>query len=187
MKTFIQFITEWPLSDLRYFKALPDTPPDKDVLNCEARYHLAGALHWKTIHNKTFTHSREMNDGVVVMVANDIEENFFHELGHFVYDHSDKDKIKPVLDKIRKEYGLSGNGLKWVELGGYDYSYSHSGKDYEYDELFAISFAFYEGDHSTFDNSEIDKEFSGILKNLQDQPLYNSDPYTDHDSEGPVG
>lgn len=184
MKSFVQFLIEYPVSDIRYFKELPDIEPNLDVLTCEKKYHLEGRLHWKVINNQSFSHSREMNDGIIGMVSGDIDENWYHELGHEIFDHSDKTKIKPVLDKIRDEYGLSSGGLKWVELDGYDYSYSHSGKEYEYDELFAISFAFYEGDHDHFDDTEIDKEFSDVLKNLQDKPLFKEDPYT---SEGPVG
>jgi len=185
--TFVQFLLEYPVSDLRYFEALPDFEPDEDVEKCVNKYHLNNLLHWKIIRNRSFTRSREMDKGVIGMIPDDIEENWFHELGHEIYDRCDKDKIKPVLDEIRNEYGLSENGLKWISIGGYDYSYSHSGKDYEYDELFAISFAFYEGDHEKFDDAAIDKEFATILKSLQDEPLFNKNPYTDRDSDGPIG
>ena len=190
MKSFVQFLEDY---DLRYFKALPDVAPDSDVQACVKKYHFADKLHWKEIHNKAFNYSREMDDGIIGMVPGDIEENWFHELGHEVFDHSDKSKIKPVLDEIKDQYGVARRdlpksllGLKCIEIGGYKYSYSHSGKDFEYDELFAISFAFYEGDKEKFDDPPIDKNFSELLKNLQDGPLFKDDPYTDHDSDGPV-
>ena len=180
MKSFLQFVLEYPISDIRYFKALPDVKPPTVIKDILKRYNIVDS-HWKIIHNRAFNRSRELDNDIVVMIPNDIEENWVHEAGHLVFDHSNKNKIKPVLDKIRDEYGMSSDGLKWVELGGYDYSYSHSGKDYEYDELFAISFAFYEGDKKKFDDPALDKEFSAVLKNLQDEPLFNSDPYISHD------
>lgn len=187
MFTFIQFLGEYRINDLRYFKALPDDTPPKDVGEIAKRYGVAHMLHFKLIHNKCFTHSREMDDGIIGMVENDSFENWVHETGHFVYDHSDKNKIKPVLDEIRNEYGqLREKGLKWLEIGGYDYSYSHSGPKFEYDELFAISFSFYEGDKEKFDNPSIDKAFQTVLDELQKNPLYDTDPYSQHDSVGPI-
>jgi len=186
--TFTQYLLEFPVSDLRYFKELPDVEPDNEVEACVEKYHLAGALHWKKIRNKAFNRSREMDDGIIAMVPNDIEENWYHELGHEVFDHCDKSKVKPILDRIRTVCGAKSDGpkdrLKYIRVGGWRYSYSHSGKDYEYDELFAISFAFIEGDHGKFKDSELDADFRAVLKNLQDEPLFNKDPYKSGGGEG---
>jgi hypothetical protein len=191
--TFVQFLLEYPVSDLRFFKGLPDVATPADVEKVAAQYHFSGIIHWKIIQNRAFNRSRELDDDIVAMVPGDIEENWYHELGHVIYDHSDKSKIIPVLDDIKDHYDVAPSdlpksllGLKCIEIGGYKYSYSHSGKDFEYDELFAISFAFYEGDKEKFDDPPIDKNFSELLKNLQDGPLFKDDPYTDHDSDGPV-
>lgn len=182
MLTFNQFaLVEWPISDIRYFEELPDINPPKNVQAIVDRYHIDG-LHWKLVHNHSFTHSREMDNNIISMVPNDIFENWIHEVGHEVFDHCDKAIIIPILDKIKDVYGNTRDkGLKWLDLGGYYYSYSHSGIAFEHDEIFAISFAFVEADLGTFKDQDIDKEFKDFLGQLQNNPvLFNPNPYNNN-------
>lgn len=109
------------------------------------------------------------------MRPGDEKENWAHELGHEIFDHSNKDSIKPLLDRIKDECQPSkewlhqqhGHHYKWIQLGQYKYTYSHSGKDFEYDELFAICFAYIMGDHGKFKDAAIQKDYDAMLDKLE--------------------
>ena len=174
--TFAQFLLEYPLS---YFEALPDALPPSNVMRLAKRFGLEHHIQWKWLKNKNFTHSYELetNDpemGLIAMRPHDTKEDWVHELGHELFDHTDKEIIKPLLDRIKiacrpsKEWLHRQHGAhyKWVELGGYKYTYSHSGRDYEYDELFAITFAYIVGDHGKFKQPDIQQDYETMLDRL---------------------
>ena len=175
MISFLQFLLEYPVS---YFEALPEAVPPAKVEAAAERFGLSDHIKWKWLINKQFTHSLELEtdtpDGIIAMRRGDILENWFHELGHEVYDHSDKDSIKPLLDRVRDECRPShawvkkqkGRHHKWIELGEYKYTYSHSGKEYEYDELFAITFAYVVGDGGKFKDSTLQMDYDEMLSKL---------------------
>jgi len=175
MLQFIQFLLEYPIS---YFEDLPDATPPKAVEAAAERFGLSDHIKWKWLKNKQFTHSCELDtgtpDGIITMRPEDIRENWFHELGHEVFDHSDKDSIKPLLDRIKVECRPShewlkqqtGAHYKWIQLGEWKYTYSHSGKQYEYDELFAITFAFVVDDHGKFKDADVQKDYDAMLERL---------------------
>jgi hypothetical protein len=176
--SFLQFLLEYPVS---YFEALPAATPPARVEEAAERFGLSDHIKWKWLTNKQFTHSFELEtdqpDGIIAMRKCDILENWFHELGHEILDHANKDVvndvIKPLLDRIRDECRPShawlkkqtGRHYKWIELGGYKYTYSHSGKSFEYDELFAITLSYtYMG--GKFNNANIQKEYTDMLDRI---------------------
>ena len=179
--TFVQFIVEYPLS---YFEAMPDAIPPAAVAAAAKRFGLAGHIEWKWLTNKQFTHSYELEtgnpaDGIIAMRHDDIRENWFHELGHEILDHADKnyvrDTITPLLDKIKTScqpskkwlHKQTGKHYKWIQLGEYKYTYSHSGMNFEHDEIFAISFAFIIMGHH-FNDSILNNEYQDMLDKLED-------------------
>ena len=175
MITFAQFVVEYPLS---YYKALPDAVPPPEVMDLAKRFGLESHIKWKLLKNKEFKHSYEIEtdtpDGIIAMRLDDEKENWFHEFFHELFDHSDKDSIKPLLDRIKvacrpsKEWlhKQSGRHYKWIELGEYKYTYSHSGPSYEYDEIFAICGAYIFGDHGKFKDAEVQKDYEAMLDKL---------------------
>jgi hypothetical protein len=170
--TFGQFLLEYPTTDIRYFQGLPPASPPLSVLAVAKTFGLADIIHWKWLKNKSFTHSYDLEGDIIAMRPGDVEENWFHELGHAVYDHADKASIIPLLDRIRESCRVSRkdapkDGFKYVQLGNWYYSYSHSGKEYEHDELFAISFAFDFGDHGQFEDGEIQSDWDAMIGRVQ--------------------
>lgn len=169
MLSFFQFLLEYPLS---YFEAMPDATPPKRVLEAQKRFGLADHIKWKVLTNKSIHQSEELDDGVIAMKPGDTLEDWFHELGHEVYDHSDKESIIPLLTRIRDKYRAHDNSSsywkhkKQIELGGWDYAYSHSGRAYEFDELFAITFAFVVGLQKKFDDKELQADYETMLDSL---------------------
>jgi hypothetical protein len=148
MLSFTSFLIEYPIE---YFEAMPDIDPPTKVQAAEKRFGLQGVIQWKVLTNRSIHQSEEMDGDVIVMKPNDTIENWFHELGHKVYDNAkDKDEIDPLLDRIRDKYRVNNQDydkqywskVKRIELGGNWYGYSHSGKQFEHDELFAVCFAF---------------------------------------------
>ena len=168
MKTFFQYIIEF---SQEYFQKLPPADPPADVLKCAEKFGLSGIIHWKWLKNKSFTHSYDVGDGLIAMRPDDINENWWHEVGHVVYDYSDQTLIIPLLDRIRDTYRAKSDGpsdeLKYIQLGGWRYSYSHSGKEYEHDEIFAISFAFIYGDAGKFPDTDIQNDWDAMTDRLQ--------------------
>jgi hypothetical protein len=176
--TFAQFIIEYPLE---YYAGLPDVRPPKTVEAAAARFGLWSHIKWVQLNSKQFKHSYEIEtnspDGIIAMRPGDSIENFFHELGHEILTHTDKDfiesTIKPLLDRIKVACRPSHEWLKqqtgtrylWIELGEWKYSFSHSGFQYQYDELFAISFAFVMGD-GKFKQPDLQQDFENLLDRL---------------------
>jgi hypothetical protein len=170
MLPFIQFLLEYPIE---YFQKMPITSPPERVAAAQKRFGLEGVVKWHVLTNKSIHQSEELDDDVIVMKPGDTLENWFHELGHEVYDHSSKKTIKPLLDRIKESCKPStewmkkeGGRFKWISLGGYKYSYTHSGKAYEYDELFAITFAFIVGDNGKFKDTSIQQDYEEMLDGL---------------------
>jgi hypothetical protein len=177
--SFAQFLLEYPIS---YFEALPEAIPPTKVEAAAERFGLSDHIKWKWLTNKQFRHSLELEtdqpDGIIAMRKGDILENWFHELGHEILDHANKDVvrdvIKPLLEKIKLSYQPSkqwlhkqnGRHYKWIQLGGWKYTFSHSGSTYEYDELFAITFAFVQMG-GKFEDSDINTAYHQMLELLQ--------------------
>jgi hypothetical protein len=173
MLSFTQFLLEYPIS---YFKAMPDAAPPEKIVAAQRRFGLDGVIKWKVLTNRSIHQSEELDDDVIVMKPGDRLENWFHELGHKVYDNSDKEKINPLLTRIRDKYRVHNRDydkqywsrVKQIELGGNWYSYSHSGKDFEFDELFAVTFAYVVGDGGKFPDKDIQQDYEAMLEKLTD-------------------
>ena len=171
MLTFSQFLLEYPIS---YFEAMPDATPPGPVAAAQRRFGLDGIIKWKVLTNRSIHQSEEMDDNVIVMQPGDRLENWFHELGHKVYDNADHESVNSLLVKIRDRYRVHNRDyekkfwsrVKQIELGGNWYGYSHSGKQYEFDELFAITFAYIVGGNKKFDDDDIQREYVQMLDRL---------------------
>ncbi len=178
MLTFKQFLLEYPTTDLRYYKELPDLTPPKLIQELIKKYHLEELVHFKSLTNKKFHCSFDLNQGFVEIIPNETLENWTHELGHENFNKSDKQSIIPTLDLIAKTYGVTENGVKYLNCGKYSYTYSHSGKQYEHDEIFAIRFAYYEGpQHGHYKDPIVNKAWEDVLDKLQKEPIFNPSPY----------
>jgi hypothetical protein len=171
MLTFAEFLFEYPIS---YFEAMPDVQPPASVEAAQRRFGLADVIKWKRLTNRSIHQSEELDGNVIVMKPDDRLENWFHELGHKIFDNADQDQIKPLLGRIRDKYRVHNRDYdkkdwssdKRIELDGNWFTYSHSGKQYEYDELFAITFAYVVGDHGKFDDVDIQGDYQAMLDRL---------------------
>lgn len=171
MLTFIQYLREY--SDAYYQKLPPATPPES-VAAAQHRFGLDNEITWKVLDNDAVHQSEEVDGGIICMKPGDRLENWFHELGHEVFDHCDKEKVKPILTIIRDTYRVHNKDyekkdqpkVKTIELGGMWYGYSHSGKEYEYDELFAVTFAWVMTGHK-FEDKDINDQYMTMLKGLE--------------------
>jgi hypothetical protein len=169
MLSFAQYLLEYPMS---YYEALPNIDPPKDVAAAQKRFGLTN-IKWKQIDNKSVHSSGEYEDGIIAMKPGDTKENFMHELGHELFDASHKEKIRPLLTRIRDKYRVhmgdydkaDRSPYKNIELGGHWYTYSHSGPQFEFDELFAITFSFVMTGNS-FDDAQIEKDYDTMLDTL---------------------
>jgi hypothetical protein len=168
MLTFANWLVEYRLNDIRYFQSLADTTPPQDVAAAQARFGLADRIQWKSLTNKSFTHSRELDGDVIAMRQGDERENWFHELGHSVYSNADHAHVDPLLDRIAAAYGTRDHhGVKWLSLGDYEYTYSHSGPEYERDELFAITFAYVVSGEGELEDSALQADYHEMLARLE--------------------
>jgi len=98
MFTFSEFLIEYPAS---YFAAMPDADPPAAVSAAQRRFGLDGAIKWKRLTNQSIHQSEDFDDDMIVMKPDDRLENWFHELGHKIFDSADQGKIKPLLARIR--------------------------------------------------------------------------------------
>jgi hypothetical protein len=170
MLKFLEFLIEYPIS---YFEAMPDEEPPASVSAAQHRFGLDGVIKWKRLTNRSIHQSEELDGNVIVMKPGDRLENWFHELGHKIFDNADQDTIKPLLTRIRDAYRVHNkdydkqywSNQKCIELGGNWFTYSHSGKQYEYDELFAVTFAFVMTG-GKFKDQEIQKDYKDMLDRL---------------------
>lgn len=170
MLSFAAYLIEYPIE---YFEAMPDIDPPDKVAAAQKRFGLDGVIQWKVLTNRSIHQSEELDNDVIIMKPNDDRENWFHELGHKVYDKANHKDIDPLLDRIRNAYRVHNKDLgkefhstyKQIELGGYYYAFSHSGIEYEHDELFAVSFAFVMMG-GKFKDADIQKDYMEMLEKL---------------------
>ncbi len=83
---------------------MPDEQPPASVAAAQNRFGLAGVIKWKRLTNRSIHQSEELDDNIIVMQPDDRLENWFHELGHKIFDNADQDQIRPLLARIRDKY-----------------------------------------------------------------------------------